>query len=168
MGPHTRWQSSSGTVQHVFDDELVSASKGVNLKLLDQVEPFPTKELVHYAPHYVAGWTVEQYQVDLTSASQSARQKMEDQMENLCASQVPGDTYRNLDVDTRFSAQTFKHVLLPVYLLTYNYGAKTYHVLVNGVTGDIAGERPYSAAKIFFLVIAILIAAGIFMLIANS
>ncbi|MGV3774381.1 MAG: zinc ribbon domain-containing protein [Verrucomicrobiales bacterium] len=165
---HTRWQPSSGTVQHVFDDELVSASKGVNLKLLNSVEPFPTKELAPYAAHYVAGWTVEQYQVDLAAASHSARQNMENEMERLCASQVPGDTHRNLQVNTHFSSQTFKHVLLPVYLLTYNYGAKTYHVLVNGYTGDIAGERPYSAVKIFFLVVAILIAAGIALLISNS
>ncbi len=49
-----------------------------------------------------------------------------------CASfapqQVPGDTQRNLQVDADYSAQTFKHVLLPVWLLTYQYGAKTFRM----------------------------------------
>ena len=78
-------------------------------------------------------------------------------LEQLCAAQVPGDTYRNLVIHPVYSNQTFKHVLVPVWLLTYDYGAKKYQVVANGYTGVIAGQRPYSAWKIFFLVVAILI-----------
>jgi len=31
----------------------------------------------------------------------------------LCGRQVPGDTYRNLQVQAQYSNRTFKHVLLP-------------------------------------------------------
>ena len=51
----------------------------------------------------------------------------------MCAAQVPGDTYRNLVIHPTFSARTFKHILVPLWLLTYTYGAKVFHVLVNGV-----------------------------------
>ena len=34
-----------------------------------------------------------------------------------------------------FSDQRFKHILVPVWLLTYVYGAKSYQVVINGVTG---------------------------------
>jgi hypothetical protein len=57
--------------------------------------------------------------------------------------------------------------LVPVWLLTYDYGRKSYPVLVNGYTGEIAGERPYSFWKIFFLVVAILVVVGIVVLMAN-
>ena len=53
----------------------------------------------------------------------------------MCAAQVPGDTQRNLEIHPTFSAQTFKHILVPVWLLAYTYGAKTFQVLVNGATG---------------------------------
>ena len=43
---------------------------------------------------------------------------------------------------------------MPVWLLSYNYGAKAYQVIVNGYTGQIAGKYPYSVWKIFFAVLA--------------
>lgn len=156
-----RWVPSSGSLDHFFDDELVPGSVGVHPELLRKVEPFPTKEVIPYAPSYVAGWIVEQYQLDLVGAAKHARDSMENQTESMCASQVPGDTHRNLRVRTHFTRQTFKHTLLPLWFVTYNYGPKTYQTVVNGVTGDIAGERPYSFWKITFLVLFILAVAGI-------
>jgi hypothetical protein len=69
-----------------------------------------------------------------------------------------------LQVQSRFSGQTFKHTLLPVWFVTYNFGAKTYQVAVNGATGAIAGEHPKSFWKIFFLCLLIAVVVGIFAL----
>src|SRR5688572_4496149 len=161
---HTRWEQSSGQLGHFFDDELVPASRGIHGKLLAKIEPFPTKELTPYAPSYVSGWTVEQYQLDLVGAAQHSRARMEDKVRAMCASQVPGDTHRNLQVRSQFTQQTFKHTLLPVWFVTYNYGAKTFQVLLNGVSGQVAGEHPLSFWKIFFLGIFIALVVGIFAL----
>jgi hypothetical protein len=164
---HTRWQASSGNVDHFFDDELVCASRGIQGNLLRQIEPFPTKNLVGYDPSFVAGWVVEQYQLDLIGAAQQSRQRMEQELYGMCGSQVPGDTYRNLQVRSQFTDQTFKHVLLPVWFVSYNYGARVFQVLVNGVTGELAGEYPKSFWKIFFLVVFIAILAGTLYLISR-
>ena len=72
----------------------------------------------------------------------------------MAARQVPGDTQRNLQVTAEFSGRTFKHVLVPVWLVSYRYAGKPYQIAVNGWTGAIAGERPYSAAKIALAVLA--------------
>lgn len=152
-----RWTPVSGEVSHFFDDELVCASTGMQHGMLRQVEPFPTETLVPYDTGYVAGWTVERYQVDLLSAAQRAREVMDAKLRSLCAQQVPGDTQRNLQVDARFAGETFKHILAPVWLLTYVYGTTTYQVAINGVTGKIAGSRPWSWVKIALLVILALI-----------
>jgi hypothetical protein len=74
-------------------------------------------------------------------------------MTSLCAQQVPGDTYKNLDVNTQYLARTFKHILVPVWLVTYTFGARSFQTIVNGYTGAIAGDRPFSWVKIFFYVI---------------
>jgi ribosomal protein S27E len=161
---HTRWEWSSGEVRHFFDDELVPASRGIHRKLLAKIEPFPTKKLAAYEPSYVAGWTVEQYQIDLIAAAQESRRRMEEKVQAMCAAEVPGDTHRNLQVRSQFTQQTFKHTLLPVWFVTYNYGRKTYQVLLNGVTGQVAGEHPLSFWKIFFLVVFAAMALGIFYL----
>ena len=124
--------------------------------LLRGVEPFPTSTLVPYDPGYLAGWTVERYQIDLVNAASKSREQMEATLHNLCGAQVPGDTHRNLMVRATFSDQKFKHILVPVWLLTYNYRKKSYQVAVNGVTGKIAGGHPWSWVKIMLLVIVIL------------
>ena len=70
----------------------------------------------------------------------------------MCASQVPGDTYRNLEVNASYSALTFKHILLPIWILSYVYRARSYQVAVNGATGKITGQYPLSWVKISIVV----------------
>jgi len=162
-----RWQWSSGSLNHFFDDELVPASRGVHPELLRKVEPFPTKELAPYNAGFLSGWVVERYQIDLVAAAKLAREDMDRQMENLCSREVPGDTQRNLSVNSDYSGQTFKHILTPVWLLTYNYGTQNFQVVLNGFTGAIAGKYPKSWVKIFFAVLGGLIALGIVALVAS-
>jgi hypothetical protein len=104
---------------------------------------------------------VEQYQIDLVAAAQRSRQVMDAKLRSLCAAEVPGDTHRNLNVRANFTGQTFKHILAPVWLLSYDYGRRTFQVLVNGCTGAIAGDRPYSWVKITLFVLAMMILVGI-------
>lgn len=163
-----RWVPSSGNLEHFFDDELVAASKGVRGDLLAKIEPFPTvSDLKPYDPGYLAGWVVEQYQIDLLAAAQRSRQVMDAKVRSMCASQVPGDTHRNLNVSADYSGQTFKHILVPVWLLTYAYGRKSYQVVVNGCTGAIAGDRPYSWIKITLAVLAAILLVLVFAAVAG-
>ena len=163
-----RWESSAGALSHFFDDELVPATKGVNAALLSKVGTFPTQQLVPYDPGFLAGWTVERYQIDLVTAAGRARDSMASQVQSMCSRQVPGDTQRNLQVSADWAGQTFKHILVPIWLLSYDFNGKSFQVVVNGYTGEIAGERPYSFWKIFFLVAGILIAVLIFAAIAAA
>jgi hypothetical protein len=78
---------------------------------------------------------------------------MHAKLEQLCAAQVPGDTYRNLQISPAYSSKTFKHVLVPVWLLSYDFGRRSFQVIVNGYTGTIAGRYPYSGWKIALLVL---------------
>lgn len=164
---HVRWVPSSGSLDHFFDDELVPGSKGIDLGLLRQVEPFPTADLVAYDTAFLSGFVVEHYQVVLIDAAKQSREQMEWKLRQMCSSQVPGDTQRNLQIYPKYSGETFKHCLVPVWLLRYDYGTKSYRVVVNGYSGKIAGEYPKSFWKIFFLVVTILAIVGIIVLLAN-
>ena len=156
-----RWEPSSGSLDHFFDDELVPASRGVQPDLLRRVEPFPTRELTAYNPGFLSGWVVERYQLDLVSAAQNSREQMDAKLNGMCASQVPGDTHRNLQVYPNYSGQTFKHILVPIWLLSYDYGRRAFQVVINGYTGAIAGRYPKSWIKITLAVMAGLAIAGI-------
>lgn len=153
-----RWQASAGNLSHFFDDDAVPGTVGVHTELLRKVEPFPTlTDLKPYDPAFIRGWTVERYQVDLRQASQTSRQQMDTVIHQLCAKDVPGDTHRNLNVSSNYRSRTFKHILVPVWLVTYNYGRKSYQVVVNGYTGKMAGEHPYSWIKITIAVLAVVL-----------
>ena len=154
---HVRWEPASGEIRHVFDDVPVPGTHGVHHDLLRQVEPFATKELVGYETAYVSGFVVEHYQVVLFDAAEQSRQSMNEQLMELCAAQVPGDTHRNLRIHPNYSGQTFKHVLVPIWMLSYIYAAKAYQVVVNGYSGQIAGEYPKSFWKIALLICVVLI-----------
>jgi len=162
-----RWEPASGVVEHAFDDEPVPGTTGVPSDLLRQVEPFPTGDVVPYDTAFLSGHVVEHYQVALTEAAGRSESQMHATLEQLCARQVPGDTYRNLEIHPTFSGQTFKHLLVPIWLLVYMFGSRSYQVVVNGYTGRIAGRYPYSFWKIFFIVVIVLIVAAMFM-VANQ
>jgi len=70
---------------------------------------------------------------------------------------IGGDEQRIDSLSTSYSETTFKHLLLPVYAGAYRYNGKLFQILVNGRTGEIQGDRPYSVWKIALLVVTILI-----------
>ena len=158
-----RWEPAAGHVSHFFDDDLVCASVGVQPALIRGIEPFPMQALKPYDAAYVAGWVVERYQIDLAGAAQRARADMQAKLIALCARQVPGGTCRNLSVRADYSGQTFKHILAPVWLLSYTYGPRSFQCVMNGVSGAVSGQYPKSPWKIALLVLAIVIVVVIVM-----
>ncbi|MDW8333692.1 MAG: zinc ribbon domain-containing protein [Bacteroidia bacterium] len=151
----TRWQPASGQYHEFFDDVLVPASAGVKAENAKKIEPFDLKEVVNFDPRYLLGWRSEAYAVDPETGFERAEAVMDRAIYSACAKMVPGDTHRNLKVNTRKYDITFKHILLPIWMAAYKYGDKTYQVLINGQTGKIAGEKPISWLKIALTLLAL-------------
>jgi hypothetical protein len=154
---HTRWEPASGEVRHFFDDEPVPGTHGLRHDLLKKIEPFATAEVQGYDTAFLSGFVVEHYQVVLVDAAARSQEQMTEQLRQMASAEVPGDTQRNLRIHPVFSAQTFKHVLVPVWVLSFTYRAKIYQVLVNGYSGQIAGDYPLSWWKVFLLIVVIVI-----------
>jgi hypothetical protein len=72
---------------------------------------------------------------------------------------IGGDEQRVDAVETAHSNETFKHILLPIWIAAYKFNGKSYRFLVNGQTGEVQGERPWSVWKILLacLVVAAII-----------
>lgn len=152
----TRWEPSSGKHFGDYDDLLICASKGLNESLVRRLEPFHTQtQLVPYQASYLSGWGAEEYGVGPKEAWKKSQKRFEELEHDACRRQVPGDTHRNLRTSMRLSNVTWKHCLLPVYIAAYRYNDKAYRFLVNGETGSVSGEAPYSFWKIFFTILLI-------------
>lgn len=156
-----RWSPASGHVSTWFDDILVQASKGLNASILAKLEPFPTKDLVPYETRYVSGWDVEHYQVPLLQGARTGFGVMEATLREMCAREVPGDTYRNLQIHPSFSDKTFKHILCPVWIAAYQYRGKPYQGAINAVTGRAHARFPISPWKVAFVVAIALVVLGL-------
>ena len=153
----TRWEPAAGSHNEFFDDVLVYATRSVAEKILERVYPYDTTKLVAYRPQYLAGWRAEEYQIDLEQGWKMGQEIIHGRLHQACAREVPGDTHRNLRVQTRFQDITFKHTLLPVWIASYRYNQKVYNFLVNGETGRVQGEAPISWWKVALTVLITLI-----------
>lgn len=164
-----RWRRVQGRVARFFDDVLVLASTSLPKTYTDNLEPWDLPALVPYSPQYLAGFRAEGYAVDLEKGYQEARQKMARQIERDVRFDIGGDQQRVHAVDTDISDVTFKHILLPVWLAAYKFRGKTYRFVVNGRTGRVQGERPWSAIKIAIaVVVGLIVAVGIGYLAAEN
>lgn len=154
---HTRWHPASGTVNQAFDDVLVCASKGLPRPLAEGLEPWDLQGLRAYDPGFLAGFIAERYSLGLDDGFGVARGRMASSIRRTIEADIGGDEQRILSSATRHENVTFKHLLLPIWISSFRYGDKVYRFLVNARSGEISGERPYSAVKIALAVIAALI-----------
>jgi hypothetical protein len=143
----------SGRVARDFDDVLVMGSTSLPERLGNELTPWDLAALIPYAPDYLAGFRAEGYTVGLAVAHEKGRAAMARVIENDARRDIGGDAQRVDHVDTDWRDETFKHVLLPVWMAAYKYNGKSYRFLVNGQTGEVQGERPYSRWKIAFAVL---------------
>ena len=153
---HVRWAFKSGTHDHFYNDELICASKGLAGGLVEKVEPFNTNAPAPYSDQMIAGSEAEEYSVDPREGWQRAAQKMLSKEREACSRLLGGDTQRNLHVSTNFSGQTFKHLLLPIYISSYQYKGKSWRFMINGQTGEVVGDRPLDWVKVLIVVGAVI------------
>ena len=162
MEQRTRWTYCAGTHDFFYDDVLTLASRSLahQQKHVDEVLSYDLKEVVDYDARVLLGWEAEVYAIDLTEGLALGRQTIQKREEEACSKLLGGDTQRGLNVATTLTNESFKHLLLPMWLCAYTYRGKLYHFLVNGQTGRVSGSRPLSFWKILLLVLVGLLLAG--------
>ena len=150
----TRWYPVSGQVSRFFDDVLVPASTTVPPAKVDAIAPWPLPEAAPYQPQFMAGFHALRYDVEPETGLDEAKNRMSSVIRDDCRRDIGGDEQRVDGVNTNYTALTFKLMLLPIWIACYLYGGKTWQILVNGRTGEVHGERPYSKLKIFLFALA--------------
>ncbi|MCB1056900.1 MAG: hypothetical protein KDD11_15475 [Acidobacteria bacterium] len=151
-----RWTPVSGEFQQFFDDLLVSAGTSLPKARLEVLEPWPLDKCLPFDEELLAGYLARTYDIPLDKGFEDARRRMEVTLRRETVGHIGGDEQRVHDIDTSYSALTYKHLLLPVWLQAYPFRGKSFQVMINAATGEVQGDRPYSAWKIFFFVLFIL------------
>jgi predicted RNA-binding Zn-ribbon protein involved in translation (DUF1610 family) len=153
----TRWYPASGSFQRFFDDVLVVASDGLPPDYIIALEPWPLEKCRPFTQEVLAGLFARTYDVPLENGFEHARVRIESAISADARQRIGGDRQRLHSIKSTFDAITFKHLLLPVWMLAYRHRDQAYRVFLNAVTGEVHGERPYSWIKITLAVLAALI-----------
>ncbi|MFN3294143.1 MAG: primosomal protein N' (replication factor Y) - superfamily II helicase, partial [Gemmobacter sp.] len=156
-----RWTPVSGWVSRRFDDVLVIGSTSLPQADTEALAPWDLAGLQPVRPDYLSGFQAEAYSVPLDAGHATARARMEAVIAADVRAAIGGDEQRIDRIDTDWSEETFKHILLPVWTAAYRYGGRAWRFVVNGQTGKVRGERPWSVWKIALAVMAAAIVIGV-------
>jgi len=128
----------------------VDASEKMNDELMDKLEPYPYDQLKEFKTPYLAGYIAEKYNYTDDELLPRVKSKIQSFIDSYISSTMHGYTtvtYRMKDIDTK-KVKSY-YVLLPVWMVTYNYKNKDYIFAMNGQTGKIVGNPPLSYGKMF-------------------
>jgi hypothetical protein len=138
---HTRWTPRNGTHTDSFKNILMQGSTQTPLDIENNF-PYHFEELVNYNDSFISGFEVWLYDSSLKTNYKQAEGKMDDDIRSDCKIKCQDDTYQNLEIKTTYSNQTFKLILIPMWLGTIVYKGKNYNFRLNGQTGKIDGNKP--------------------------
>jgi predicted RNA-binding Zn-ribbon protein involved in translation (DUF1610 family) len=154
----THWSPVSGNIARQFDDVCIPATTSLPEKYIQRLEPWDLHELKSYEPAYLSGHKAQTYQIALDEGFERFKKIAAGVIYSDARNNIGGDEQRVHNVSTDYQNITFKHLLLPIYAGAYRFNGKVFQIVVNGRTGEVQGERPYSWLKIGCLV-AVIIAA---------
>ena len=162
-GRERRWVQRNGEHTFFYSNRLQVAATALPADLVKKAEPFALEKMVEYKPEYLAGWPAAAYNISLADASLEARAAMvADAKKQLVYKAAPGQAVRNLEVSaSEFSGVAYKLALLPLWVGAYTYRGKSYRVLINGQTKEVAGDKPKDSVKVAMVVAGVLIALAI-------
>jgi hypothetical protein len=125
-------------------------------------EPFQLSKVIPYNPKVLAGFVAERYSIGLQEGWDIAREQIHSKLDSSIRNYVKHhwscDRVDRVKFNTDYADITYKYILVPVWISSFQYKEKTYQFAVNGQTGKVGGKTPIS---VFRVILAILIAAGI-------
>jgi len=158
------WCPVSGRSQGQIKDVLVLASGVLTEAEVTGLLPFRLEDALPYRREEVGQVAVEDVGVSRRGARPAAHASINALERERCAAFVPGRS-RNVHVNALVTDLTSEPVLLPVWINAYRWRERTYRFLVNGATGRVVGEAPYSKVKVSAaLLLALALIAAIVLL----
>jgi DNA-directed RNA polymerase subunit RPC12/RpoP len=155
-----RWSPVSGKVHNQFDNVTIGASKRVSEPILENLNPWESNHLTPFNKKYLLGFDSEEYTIELDSGFESAKVKMQYVIRNDIKRKIGGDQQRIHQIKTNYYHTTYKSTLFPLWTAQFKWKDKNYTYAINGQTGKVTGERPYSWLKIIALILTISLLIG--------
>lgn len=145
------WVTVSGSRHFFYDDVLVQAVDKIRPSLAQEIYAYDMTGLVTYDPRYLADWPAERYQLPLADASLRARRQIIKDVKKHQEKLSPDQYVHDLVVNSSgLLVESYKLILLPLWMVHYKIEDAVYDVVINGQTGAVRGDRPQNlVGKLF-------------------
>lgn len=117
--------------------------------IMNSIEPFDYKELVDFNPSFLSGFLAEKYDIGQEIAKQTSSSRAEQTAGNIISKVSGYNTFIKNSETHNASDEVIEYVLLPVWMVNIKYKDKFYLFAMNGQTGKMIGDIPYSKPKMF-------------------
>lgn len=129
----------------------VDASEKMHDELMDKLEPFHYQDLERFKTPYLAGYIAEKYNYDDNQLFPRVKDKVASYIDEQIRSTIRGYSYvnykhRNIETQKKYAA----YVLLPVWMVYYDYDKHVHTFAMNGQTGKVVGKPPISKKKVTY------------------
>lgn len=159
----TEYRELEGRHRCYVEDLFVTASEGIPNVELEGIEPFDLGGLRRYAPAVISGWISEEPSLGRDASLELAREESRESVQRRLRGFMPGDSHSQLQAATDLVDEAMDLVLLPVWVCAVRWrpDGPPIRLLVNGQTGEVAGDVPVSWAKIAGVIAAALGVVGL-------
>jgi DNA-directed RNA polymerase subunit RPC12/RpoP len=127
----------------------VDASTRMNDAFMDKLEPYPYDHLKDFKTPYLAGYIAEKYNYSDEELLPRAKDKISSYIESYIRSSFAGySTVSYISKEIDVSNVNSSYVLLPVWMVSYDYKRTEHNFAMNGQTGKVVGKPPISSGKV--------------------
>ncbi|MBO4411585.1 MAG: hypothetical protein J5794_05315 [Lachnospiraceae bacterium] len=140
------------TTEGTYERVPFNAEETVPHEVMEVLEPFDYTTLTEFALPYLSGYLAEKYHFSAAELSEKVKEALKEDMIAVSKDQITD--FDKLEVrsdNVQFFTDSVEYVMLPVWMLNYQYGAKKYPLFMNGQTGKIHGKLPVSVGKVALL-----------------
>jgi len=125
----------------LIDDLPIPASRKLSAVFLELIPSFELKSTKPYDPRYLADWPAEVYDIPMAEASLDARGRAYAKYkEELPYKLSPLRIVHSSSA--KMAIESFKLVLLPVWMTELPFGGREHLILINGQNGVVASDLP--------------------------
>ena len=147
-----------------FEKLPVDASRKMDDKMMESIEPFDFKTAKDYDNAYIVGYAADKYDVSKEETFERANVRIKEGTVDALRSTVRGyDTVSLTNSSINYRSNSTYYAYYPVWTLNSEYKEKKYQFAMNGQTGKLTGNLPISKIKAFlWAIFSFLLIGGAF------
>ncbi|MEM7333017.1 MAG: hypothetical protein AAF490_13090 [Chloroflexota bacterium] len=141
-GGESKVVRKEGVLKEHLKDVGVSASSYLSeLPVSTAVSGFQS-QLRPFQPEYVLGYATLLPDVELAKGWREARSKIRKYSGEKVSQDINRNGYHLDKIDVRYQDEAWSFALVPIYLATYHFQGKIYHLAINDYDGEVVGSQP--------------------------